>query len=110
MKYKQGFTLVELLVVIAIIGVLVSLLLPAIQSAREAARRMQCTNNMRQIGIAMQNYHDTNGQLPVGSNSCCWGTWVVEVLPYLELQNLYDLYDNSGKWDTPPWLSLQRQH
>ena len=64
---RRGFTLIELLVVIAIIAVLIALLLPAVQAAREAARRAQCVNNMKQIGIAMHNYHDANGSLPPAS-------------------------------------------
>jgi prepilin-type N-terminal cleavage/methylation domain-containing protein len=98
---RTGFTLVELLVVIAIIGLLVALLLPAIQAARESARRMQCSNNLKQIGVAMQNYHDVYRTLPVGSFGCCWGSWLVALMPYVERSNLYQEYDQNGKWDIP---------
>jgi prepilin-type N-terminal cleavage/methylation domain-containing protein/prepilin-type processing-associated H-X9-DG protein len=97
----NAFTLVELLVVIAIIGVLVALLLPAVQAAREAARRMQCANNLKQAALAMHNYHDTHKTLPVGSFSCCWGTWQVAILPYLEEGNLAAKYDSNGMYDNP---------
>ena len=93
MKTKNSaFTLVELLVVIAIIGILVALLLPAIQAARESARRSQCINNLKQIGVAFQNYHGTYQQLPIGAYSCCWGTWQMSILPFLEEQQLADMY------------------
>ncbi len=98
---KQGFTLVELLVVIAIIGILVGLLLPAVQAAREAARRMQCSNNLKQLGLACLNYESTYKKLPggVGRFGCCWGTWQLAVLPYMEQSNLYNLYQNYGGAD-----------
>src|ERR1700704_1644051 len=67
---RRGFTLIELLVVIAIIAVLIALLLPAVQAAREAARRAQCVNNLKQIGIALHNYHDVNGSFPMGAGNC----------------------------------------
>jgi prepilin-type N-terminal cleavage/methylation domain-containing protein/prepilin-type processing-associated H-X9-DG protein len=94
---RAAFTLVELLVVIAIIGVLVSLLLPAVQAAREAARRSQCQNNLRQTSLAMLNYEDVYKTLPggVGRYGCCWGTWQVRVLPYIEQAALAALYQNS---------------
>ncbi len=100
-KQRTAFTLVELLVVIAIIGVLVSLLLPAVQAAREAARRIQCSNNLKQIALGMHNYHTAYNSLPAGAYSCCWGTWLVAALPYVEQQSLSDLYDAKGKYDTP---------
>lgn len=98
---QNGFTLVELLVVIAIIGVLVALLLPAVQAAREAARRASCNNNMRQMALAVHNYADShNGTLPPGgiTNGLCCLTksktsWTIELLPYIEYGNLYDRYD-----------------
>lgn len=93
---RPGFTLIELLVVIAIIAVLIALLLPAVQSAREAARRAQCTNNLKQIGLAMHGYHDVNGSLPAGIKGCCWGTWQTFVMPYLEQQSTFNSINYSG--------------
>ncbi|APZ94759.1 DUF1559 domain-containing protein [Fuerstiella marisgermanici] len=93
---QRGFTLIELLVVIAIIAILIALLLPAVQQAREAARRTQCKNNMKQLGLAMHNYHDVFLTFPIGRHNCCWGTWQVPILPYIEQANLYELYQNSG--------------
>src|SRR5687767_6696316 len=94
--WRSGFTLVELLVVIAIIGVLVALLLPAVQAAREAARRMQCGNNLKQIALGVHNYADTHKAFPVGSYACCWGTWLVGVLPFIEQKPLADQYQFFG--------------
>lgn len=114
LKSRPGFTLVELLVVIAIIGILVALLLPAIQAAREAARRSQCVNNLKQIGLALHNYHDTFGKLPpaslsdfvrdgayVSSGFGATGNpngifWSGLILPQLEQQSLYDQIEGMG--------------
>jgi prepilin-type N-terminal cleavage/methylation domain-containing protein/prepilin-type processing-associated H-X9-DG protein len=95
-KNRHGFTLIELLVVIAIIAVLIALLLPAVQSARESARRAQCTNNLKQIGLGMHNYQSSNGCLPYGVKGCCWGTWLVAVLPYVEQQALFNAWNSYG--------------
>lgn len=97
---RMAFTLVELLVVIAIIGVLIALLLPAVQAAREAARRTQCINHMKQLSLAVQNFADAKKTLPPGKlvtvNSACTPTgfsnWAIEILPYLEESALYDQY------------------
>ncbi|MEW4527690.1 DUF1559 domain-containing protein [Maioricimonas sp. JC845] len=100
-RVRQGFTLIELLVVIAIIAILIALLLPAVQQAREAARRSQCKNNLKQIGIALHNYHDTHGVFPPGQirgrtggieygNAASWGALV---LPYLDQAPLFNQLD-----------------
>ena len=104
-RFTKGFTLVELLVVIAIIGVLVALLLPAVQAAREAARRMQCANNNKNLALAVQNYHDSFGKFPaaVSTRECegdsilsdrfVYNNWAIKILPYMEYQSLYDQFE-----------------
>ncbi len=101
MRKHRGFTLIELLVVIAIIAILIALLLPAVQQAREAARRSQCKNNMKQIGLAMHNYHEVNSGFPVGNYSCCWGTWVVGIMPYIDQAPLFNRYVQNNKYGVP---------
>jgi prepilin-type N-terminal cleavage/methylation domain-containing protein/prepilin-type processing-associated H-X9-DG protein len=107
-KHRQfrAFTLVELLVVIAIIGVLVALLLPAVQAAREAARRAQCSSNIRQIALAVLNFESTRKVLPAGSttdtiniNGPYRSTWSIDILPYMEQQQLFALWDQDQALD-----------
>jgi len=106
-----GFTLVELLVVIAIIGILVALLLPAIQAARQAALRSQCTNNIRQLGIAAHNFFDANKKLPssvrpAGNTPLPRIAGLLNLLPFLEENTLYKRYDKTTNWSNAKNLSV----
>ncbi|WP_422924665.1 DUF1559 domain-containing protein [Singulisphaera sp. PoT] len=105
-RTRQGFTLIELLVVIAIIAVLISLLLPAVQAAREAARRTQCVNNLKQIGISVHNFHDVNTNFPSsdrpgGVTTAPRIAALTYMLPYFEQNNLFNAYNQTVNWSSP---------
>ncbi|MEZ6069084.1 MAG: DUF1559 domain-containing protein [Pirellulales bacterium] len=118
-QFRHGFTLIELLVVIVVIGLLVATLLPAVQTARDSARRTHCANNLRQIGVAMHHYHDAFDRLPAGnvtrSAGICYGgspgsagypsqdgaNWCIALLPFLELATLFDRYDSNDFNEAP---------
>ena len=120
MSYRQtsrrtGFTLVELLVVIAIIGILVGMLLPAVQQVREAARRSACQNNMRQLGLAILNFESANGTLPAGGylektsgDHFLDFSWIIHILPFAEANNMHDLLDFAEGGSNRAWSNANR--
>ncbi|MEI6687541.1 MAG: DUF1559 domain-containing protein, partial [Planctomycetota bacterium] len=108
-RSSKGFTLIELLVVIAIIAILIGLLLPAVQKVREAASRLKCQNNVKQLSIGFHAFHDAQRKLPAGMSPgtvnygdlyCCWGTWQVAILPFIEQEAAFKIYQNYGGDDS----------
>ncbi|MBA4067202.1 MAG: hypothetical protein C0501_26550 [Isosphaera sp.] len=101
-RFRRAFTLIELLVVIAIISVLVGMLLPAVQKAREAASRISCANNLKQLGLAFHMYHNDHERLPPNRLGGARATWAVLLLPYLEQENLYRRWDLARSYYEQP--------
>lgn len=105
-RSRTAFTLVELLVVISIIGMLMGLLLPAVQAARETARRMQCQSNLHNIGLALLNYDSAHRQFPLGATSSKYHSWGTAILPFLEQAPLYESINLNKDWDDVSNLNL----